>query len=71
MGDNGQKKEPPVHVILAPSDYSIVKTMTKPRNGQPGEPVAEKMQLGWTIISKGREQEIHIATMTSCADLTF
>ena len=50
MGDNGQKKEPPVHVILVPSDYSIVKTMTKPRNGQPGEPVAEKTQLGWTII---------------------
>ena len=57
MDDNDQKKELPVHVILAASDYSRIKTMTKPRIGQPGEPVAEKTQLGWTIISPGRESE--------------
>ena len=57
MDDNDQKKELPVHVILGASDYSRIKTMTKPRIGQPGEPVAEKTQLGWTIISPGRESE--------------
>ena len=31
--------------------------MTKPRTGQPGEPVTEKTQQGWTIISPGRESE--------------
>ena len=55
MDDNDQKKELPVHVTLGASDYSRIKTMTKPRIGQPGDPVAEKMQLGWTIISPGRE----------------
>ena len=58
MDDNDQKKELPVHVILGASDYSRIKTMTKPRIGQPGEPLAEKTQLGWTIISPGRGSEI-------------
>ena len=31
--------------------------MTRPRIRQPGEPVVEKTQLGWTIISPGRESE--------------
>ena len=53
MDDNDQKKELPAHVILGASDYLRIKTMTKPRIGQPGEPVAEKTQLGWTIISPG------------------
>ena len=57
MDDNDQKKELPVHVILGASDYSRIKTMTKPRVGQPGEPVAENTQQGWTIISPGCESE--------------
>ena len=31
--------------------------MTKPRVGQPGDPEAEKTQLGSTIISPGCESE--------------
>ena len=57
IDDNDQKKELPIHVVLGASDYSRIKTMMKPRIGQPGEPVAEKTQLGWTIISPGRELE--------------
>ena len=57
IDDYNKKKELPVHVILGASDYSRIKTMTGPRIRQPGEPVAEKTQLGWTIISPGRESE--------------
>ena len=57
MDDNDQKKELPVLFILRASDYSRIKTMTKPRIGQPGEPVAEKTQIGWTIILPDRESE--------------
>lgn len=57
MDCNNQKEELPVHVVLGVSDYSRIKTMTKPRTGQPGEPVAEQTQLGWIIISSGRESE--------------
>ena len=57
MDDNDQKKELPVDVILGVSDYSRIKTMTKPRIGQSGEPVAEKTKLGWNIISPGQESE--------------
>ena len=38
-------------------DYLRIKTMTKPRIWQPEEPVVEKMQLGWTIISPGRQSK--------------
>ena len=58
MDDNDQKKELPVHVTLGAPDYSRIKKMTKPRISQPGETVAEQTQLGWTIISPGRESDI-------------
>ena len=57
IDDYNKKKELQVHVILGASDYSRIKTMTGPRIRQPGEPVPEKTQLGWTIISPGRESE--------------
>ena len=46
MDDNDQKKELPVQVVFGASGYSRIKTMTKPRIGQAGEPVAEQTQLG-------------------------
>ncbi|XP_068713041.1 uncharacterized protein [Montipora foliosa] len=45
----------PVHVILGASDYAAIKTSERPRVGLPGEPVAEKTKLAWTIISAGTE----------------
>ena len=57
MDDHDQKEELPAHVILGASDYSRIKAMLKPRTGQPGEPVVEQTQLGWTIISPGLESE--------------
>ena len=45
----------PVHVVLGASEYAAIKTKTAPRIGSPGQPVAEKTLLGWTIMSPGRE----------------
>ena len=50
-----EKSELPVHLVLGTSEYSRIKTATKPRIGSPGEPVAEYTHLGWTIISPGAE----------------
>ena len=48
MNDNDKKSELPIHLILGASDYARVKTETKPRIGQPQEPIAELTKYGWT-----------------------
>ena len=53
--DYDNKQQLPIHVVLGASEYAAIKTKTAPRVGSPGEPVAEKTHLGWTIISPGRE----------------
>ena len=55
MDDSDSKPHLPVHLILGASDYAVIKTTERPRIGRPGEPVAEKTKLGWTIMSPGRE----------------
>ena len=55
MTDHDPKPHLPVHVILGASDYAAIKTSERPRVGLPGEPVAEKTKLGWTIMSPGTE----------------
>ena len=53
--DYDDKQKLPIHVVLGAGEYAAIKTKTAPRVGSPGEPVAEKTHLGWTIISPGRE----------------
>ena len=53
LHDMDNKSELPVHLVLGTSEYSRINTATKPRIGNPGEPVAEYTLLGWTIISPG------------------
>ena len=55
MTDYDPKPYLPVHLILGASDYAAIKTSERPRVGLPGEPVAEKTKLGWTIMSPGTE----------------
>lgn len=55
MNDNDTKQDLPIHVILGASDYSRVKTETKPKIGQSLEPIAEFTRLGWTVMSAGTE----------------
>ena len=45
------------HLILGASEYARIKTTTKLRVGQPGEPVAELTKFGWTLLSPGTEDE--------------
>ena len=55
MTDCDPKPHLPVHLILGASEYAAIKTSERPRVGLPGEPVAEKTKLGWTIMSPGTE----------------
>lgn len=55
MTDHDSKPHFPVHVMLGASDYAGIKTSERPRVGLPGEPVADKTKLGWTIMSLGTE----------------
>ena len=55
MDDSDSKPHLPVYLILGASEYAAIKNTERPRIGRPGEPVAEKTKLGWTIVSPGRE----------------
>ena len=71
MHDNDEKPELPVHLILGASEYARIKTETKPKIGQPSEPVAELTKFGWTILSPGKETDLTtkmLLTQTASAD---
>ena len=70
MEDNDKKAQLPVHLILGASEYTQIKTRTSPKIGNPGEPIAELTQLGWTIMSPGKEVDLAnmLLTQTSVAD---
>ena len=70
MDDNDKKSELPIHLILGASEYSRIKTETKPRIGQPSEPIAEFTMLGWAMMSSGREAGLSnvYLTKSSMAD---
>ena len=53
--DRDKKPKLPVHVVLGNRDYSGIKTKTRPRVGKDMEPVAELTQLGWFLMSPGKE----------------
>ena len=71
MLDNHKKPELPVHLILGASEYARIKTETKPKIGQPSEPVAELTKFGWTILSPGKETDLTtkmLVTQTASPD---
>jgi hypothetical protein len=51
IDDGDDREEIPIHVVLGAGDYAAIKTSTPQRIGAPGQPVAERTQLGWTIMS--------------------
>ena len=55
--DTNEKEELPVHMIIGTSEFSKIKTPTKPRVGKPREPMAELTLFGWMMISSGHELE--------------
>ena len=70
MEDNDKKSELPIHLILGASEYSRIKTETKPRIGKPSEPIAELTTLGWAMTSSGKEPGLSnvYLTKSSAAD---
>ena len=70
MDDTDTKPLLPVHVILGAGVYARIKTDTRPRIGNQGEPVAERTKLRWAILSPGEEFDtIHmLLTQTSPVD---
>ena len=70
MDNNDKESELPIHLILGASEYSRIKTETKPRIGQPSEPIAEFTMLGWAMMSSGREAGLSnvYLTKSSMAD---
>ena len=55
--DPDTRAQIPIHLVLGVSDYAKIKTTAALKVGQPGEPVAEKTLLGWTVMSPGKERE--------------
>lgn len=51
MDDHDKKSELLIHVILGASECSRIETASKPRVGQPSEPIAELTHLEWTMRS--------------------
>ena len=60
----------PMHLILGASEYTGIKTSELRRVGLLGEPVAQKTNLGWTIMSPGTEIDYTnmLRTQTSHVD---
>ena len=51
MEDTDTKPSLPVHLILGAAEYSKIKTSEPQRTGSVGDPVAEYIRFGWTIMS--------------------
>ena len=64
MDDEDTKQELTIHVILGASEYAELKTSTVLRVGKPGEPVAELISFGWTIMSPGAEVNLSSVYLT-------
>ena len=69
--DRDKKAKLPVHVVLGNGDYSRIKTETRPRVGKDMEPVAELTQLGWFLMSPGKEFNRKRMLLTQTNQLDF
>ena len=57
MHDTDDKAELPIHLILGASEFARIKKDSAPRVDRPGDPVAERTQFGWTLLSPGKEAD--------------
>lgn len=71
MDDGDTKSELPIHLILGASEYSRIKTDTKPRIGKAGEPIAELTTLGWTMMSAGKEAHLSSVYLTRTSSTDY
>ena len=56
LNDPDSRAQIPIHVVLGASDYAMIKTTTAQRVGLPGQPIAERTLLGWTVMFPGSEE---------------
>ena len=55
MDDYDEKDTLPVHLILGANEYAKIRTNENLRVGKTGEPVAEHIRFGWTLMSPGED----------------
>ena len=71
INDTDPKPQLPIHVVLGASEYAIIKTKTPPRVGKPGQPVAEKTIMGWTLMSPGQEEAFNPLLLTQSTSTDY
>ena len=72
MDDEDTKPELSIHLILGASEYSRIKTHTKPKIGKAGEPIAElTTALGWTMMSAGKEVGLNSVYLTRTSSVEY
>ena len=71
MDDEDTKPELPIHLILGASEYSRIKTHTKPKIGKSGKPIAELTTLGWTMMSAGKEVGLNSVYLTRTSSVEY
>ena len=71
MDDEDTKPELRIHLILGASEYSRIKTDTKPRIGKAREPIAELTTLGWTMMSAGKEASLSSVYLTRTSSIDY
>ena len=57
MGDDDEKENLPVHIILGANDFAKIRTGGRLRVGR-RDPVAEFARFGWTIMSPGNDKDL-------------
>ena len=65
--DGDVREEIPIHVLLGAGEYAAINTSTPQRVGSPGQPMAEKTHLGWTMMSPKQEDQESRVFLTQSA----
>ena len=55
IDDLDEKDELPIHMVIGLSEFTKSKTTTPARVGKIGEPVEERTEFGWVVMSPGQE----------------
>ena len=64
IDDPDEKPELPIHMVIGASGFTKIKTPSKQRIGNPGEPVAQLTSHGWALISPGHEADLSKVFLT-------